>query len=199
MLKTISKPFPKTTVPVLLVVILAFAIGMAALIRQVIQQTSQQVKTQQEQVTAVPPLQPYPDSPDDDGEPYITFLHLTTEQAAQEILATGIQPLRGERSGNDLRFFAVTQESGPLPRPTNEQINDMLGSIEIQLRRIYDYDKLVKLYIRLPRQTVDHLELSHQLYYGPFFPHSAPRYTESIFELASFSTINQYRYFWYYE
>lgn len=178
-------------------VILIFTIGLTALIKQAVEQIEWKVETQPEKATPVPPNQPATDIPDD-GEIYLTYLHLTTEDAAQTILAIGIQPFKGERSSNDRRFFAVTQDSGPLPRPTSEQINDMLGDITVQLRMSYPQEQLAILQLRLPQRVVNYLEQSQQLYYGPFFPNSAPGYTEAIFEMASFPTINQYRYNWSY-
>ncbi len=176
---------------------LAFTLGLV-LLKETTQRLITQVQPNHEKVHPLPPIYPKPATPDN-NEAVVTFIHLTTTASAQAILEHGLQPLTGARSGNDARFFAFTQERGPYPRPTNKQIEEMLSTILLQLRESYLNVDVALVYLRIPKKEVISLESKQLIHYGSFFPASAPGYTETIFELPSFSTVNQYKHLWNYQ
>ncbi|MDM8520125.1 hypothetical protein QUF64_08765 [Anaerolineales bacterium HSG6] len=148
-----------------------------------------QSQDDQRTATQSPPL---PES-----EFLVTYFHLTTVSSANEILINGLKPSIGQRSGNDGRFFAFTQERGPYPRPTTEQIEAMLSDIGAQLELSQPDEIRTILYLKISEDVVFDLEQSSLIHYGPFYPMSEAGYTETIFEVSSFPVVNQYRHLWY--
>ena len=151
-----------------------------------------------------PPTPPAPrpsPEPSPSPERIVEYEHLTTEESADNILATGLIPIVGGSSGNDPRFFAVTMAARYQPQTTLQQRNEMLDEMWDQLRRRMRNEGKIQpakiVHIRLPERTVRSLERSRLITYGPFFPNSSPGYTESIFEVGSFPTINQHRANWF--
>jgi len=127
----------------------------------------------------------------------VEFLHLTTAGSAAEILASGIQPRIGESSGDDLRFFEFTLAPRYVPSTTQLQLDEMMQSLRWQLKERYGENvRAQAVHILLPEDVVRSLEREKSLVYGPFYPRSAPGYTESIFDTRAFATINSYRATW---
>lgn len=127
----------------------------------------------------------------------VTYAHLTTERFADDILVDGIRPITGAQSGNDKRFFTVTMERGPEPRPNQFEARAMLASIRKQLTTSHPNEPVALVLVRLPVEIVELLENNGVVHYGSFFPRSQfPPYTESIFETESFQVVNRYRELW---
>ncbi len=180
-----------------LLIIVAFVVGSVVAIKETVQQVTLAGMPKPEEIAPVPPYLPKPDEPSPENDPLITFLHLTTVDSAQQILAVGIQPHVGARSGNDVRFFALTQESGPLPRPTDADITDMLSFVATLLESSHAGEKKELVFVKIPQAVVLSLEKVKFIHYGPFLPNSSdPGLTESIFEVDSFPIVNQYRHLW---
>jgi RHS repeat-associated protein len=147
-----------------------------------------------------------PDNPpDDDDEELITYVHFSTATAVDDILKNGIKPTSGVNSprdinGNpDLRFFAITEQRGPYPRPTRAQVYDMMNAINRGIQKDNPGVATGLLVIMLPLSVVEKLEGTRDIIYRPFFrkPHlMKPGYMESVFETTSFTIVNQYRHLW---
>ncbi|GEM_PF-2208873 len=190
-----TRPYPGVTKWILLT--LAFTIGLLVILKETAQRLMPQVQPDHEKVHPLPPIYPKPATPTKDDE-VITFFHLTTTTSAQSILEYGLQPTVGARSGNDARFFAITQQRGPYPRPTRQQITEMLEELAQQLIDSgFKSDSVVVVYIKIPLSKVETLETANLIRYGPFFPASASGYTETIFEVLSFPIVNQFKDQWY--
>jgi hypothetical protein len=143
--------------------------------------------------TIVPPVLPQPTP---SQEPKVEYFHLTTDESATDIVFNGVQPAAGGSSGNDPRFFAFTLAPRYSPPTTVSQLGDMMDALARQLDIRYPGADLSMVHVVLPEKVVSSLERSGQLHYGPFFRYSGPGYTESVFEVSSFSTINRYRGSW---
>lgn len=127
-------------------------------------------------------------------------MHFALEPSIDDILANGVQARTGESSiGNDLRFYTFTLARGTAehPAPTKAQLDEMVGVIvaQLQLRRRAS-EPIAIVHIQLPLESVVDLEQRRELIYGPFFPHAARGYTESVFQIGSFAKINQHRAMW---
>jgi hypothetical protein len=72
----------------------------------------------------------------------------------------------------------------------------MLSSIYSHLEDVYPGQGYKIVYVRLPTSVVETLEKDKSIHYGPFFGVSSLGYTESIFEVGGFSTVNQYKSLW---
>jgi len=143
--------------------------------------------------TVVPPVQISTATPEEEVE----YLHLTTAEYAADILSNGIRAEKGQRSGNDLRFFAWTLAPRYSPPTTAIQLMEMMDDLRSQSDVDFPHARLKVVHVLLPEQAVTGLERSGQLHYGPYLQVSAPGLTESIFEVSSFPTVNQYRSLWY--
>ncbi len=145
---------------------------------------------------AVPYIDPAPTPTDDEGQ-LVTYAHVTTVDYANDIMANGIRSIVGSQSGNDPRFFAVTTDRGPEPRPTIDEANEMLADIRNQLFISHPSEPHALVLVKLPQNIVEQLESSGLIHYGPFYPASQfPPFTESIFETLAFPNVNIYKPLW---
>ncbi|MDM8518693.1 hypothetical protein QUF64_01495 [Anaerolineales bacterium HSG6] len=155
----------------------------------------------QERATQAPPVAT--PSHDDEGD-YVTYLHLTKPEDAVNILAQGIQPTEGIRSRRgDVRFYTITQQRGPIPRPNEVDVEFIHGLLANQFREDDPtLTTLTLIEIKAPLNLVESLESQNLIYYQGFyknksgFPVSPPPHTEAVFQPAAFPTINQYRHLW---
>ncbi|MDM8531675.1 hypothetical protein QUF63_10925 [Anaerolineales bacterium HSG25] len=155
----------------------------------------------QERATQAPPVAT--PSHDDEGD-YVTYLHLTKPEDAVNILGHGIQPTEGIRSRRgDMRFYTITQERGPHPRPDNEDVSFMHSDLATQFQEEDSIIAILTLIeIKIPVNVVESLEVQQLIRYQGFhkdsngFPVSPPPDTEAVFEAKSFSIINQYLPLW---
>jgi hypothetical protein len=101
--------YPLITKWIVLVLLgLAFTLGSVVVLKETAQRLITQVQPDDEELHPLPPIQPRVVTPDGEDE-VVTFFHLTHMASAQAILRHGLQPVVGARSGNDTRFFAITE------------------------------------------------------------------------------------------
>ncbi|MDM8518695.1 hypothetical protein QUF64_01505 [Anaerolineales bacterium HSG6] len=204
-----SRTIKQLSTALFILMLVAGAVGVVTVSHEKVDPTDfvaimaqSQPNPHQERATQAPPVAT--PSHDDEGD-YVTYLHLTRPEDARNILAQGIQPTEGIRSRRgDVRFYTITQQRGPIPRPNEVDVADMHRELARQF--LVDEPSLTTLTlitIKIPLDVVLFLEDSRTIYYQSFYkntrtgiPISLPPYTEAVFEPTAFPIINQHITLW---